>query len=155
MDIFYNTVIRWFINMSRGTCEKTLMLIFLVQAANRVTEGHQSERENIKQLSGKNKKEIPSAWHLNPLYEADKRIGQGDQTCSKEFLIESRQRTEPGSVSSQTHPPMWPANHCTRDTKLAWRKSQNTKPSAALLNLNEWEKKKMYSHASTHTGFLL
>lgn len=147
MDMLYYTVNRF--NMSRGTCEKILTILFLVQAENRATEGHRSARErseNIKQMSRK-KKEIPSAWHLNPLYEADmdKKIELGDQTCSKEFLIGSRQCTEQGSVSSQTHPPMWPANHCTGDTKLACRKSQeNTKPSAALLNLNEWEKKNVF-----------
>lgn len=81
----------------------------------------------------------------------DKKIELGDQTCSKEFLIGSRQCTEQGSVSSQTHPPMWPANHCTGDTKLACRKSQeNTKPSAALLNLNEWEKKCIPMLALSH-----
>lgn len=145
MDMLYYTVNRF--NMSRWTCEKMLRILFLVQAENRATEGHRSAREMRKHQAivkeDKKKKEIPSTWHLNPLYEADtdKRIELGDQTCSKEFLIESRQCTEQGSVSSQTHPPMWPANHCTGDTELACRKSQNIKPSAALLNLNEWEKK--------------
>lgn len=56
MDILDYTVIRWLINMSRGTCEK--MLMCLVQAENKATEGHWSAREMRKHqaIVRKNKK---------------------------------------------------------------------------------------------------
>lgn len=132
----------WFINTSRGTFEKVWMICLSVGAGLKQSHRRASVcKRDEKTSSDCQKKEIPSAWHLNPLFEADKEKElrwKIKQAASSFLLRADRESREPGSVSSQTHPPMWPANHCTEDTKLVWRKSQeNTKPSAALISLNE------------------
>lgn len=75
----------WFINMSRGTFEKVWMICLGVGAG--LKWSHRRAlvcKRDEKTSSDCQKKEIPSAWHLNPLFEADKekRIEVEDQTSS-------------------------------------------------------------------------
>lgn len=138
------TATTWFISMSQGACEKCLILFLGVHAGWKYSHRRAlacKTWENFKWFFRRN---YPLDIWIHYLRQTRKKDWGGRSNKQLALLIESRQWREPGSVSSQAHPP-WPANHCTGDTKLAWRKSQeNTKPSAALLNLNEWEKKNVF-----------